>query len=98
MREYEFSMTCILPHKDKIYDFVSIWENTAQRKPYFRIFYAVGHYDLLDHGNLSFSKKLEKPSFFKFNYQLGTAMIENAKPTSKRKTGRPSIESTLDQL
>ena len=35
-------------------------------------------------------------SFFKFTKQLATALIKNAKPTPKRKTGRPSTESTLD--
>ena len=33
MREYGFSSTRILPYKDKIYDFVFIWENTGQWKP-----------------------------------------------------------------
>ena len=35
MREYGFSLSRILPHKDKIVDSVLIRENTAQRKPVF---------------------------------------------------------------
>ena len=35
MREYGFSLTRILPDKDKIYDFVLIRESTAQWKPVF---------------------------------------------------------------
>ena len=33
MREYGFSSTRILTYKDKICDFVFIWENTGQWKP-----------------------------------------------------------------
>ena len=35
MREYGFSLTHILPYKDRIYDFVRIRENTGQWKPAF---------------------------------------------------------------
>ena len=35
MREYEFSLTHILPYKDKVVDFVLIRENTGQWKPVF---------------------------------------------------------------
>ena len=35
MQKYEFSLTCILPHKDRIYDSVIIRENTGQWKPVF---------------------------------------------------------------
>ena len=35
MREYGFSLTYILPYKDKIYDFVLIRENKGQWKPVF---------------------------------------------------------------
>ena len=38
MREYGFSLTRILPYKDRIYESVLIRENTGQ---YSRIFYAV---------------------------------------------------------
>ena len=42
MREYGFSLTRILPYKDKIYDFVLIQENKGQWKPVFsRILYSV---------------------------------------------------------
>ena len=52
MREYEFSLTRILPYNDKIYESVNIMENTSQipslyarirvgENPYSRIFYAV---------------------------------------------------------
>ena len=37
MREYEFSLTRVLPYKDKIYDFVFISENTSQWKPLFSL-------------------------------------------------------------
>ena len=33
MREYGFSLTRILPNKDKIYDFILIRENMGQLKP-----------------------------------------------------------------
>ena len=35
MREYGFSVTRILPYKDKIVDFVLIRENTGHSKPVF---------------------------------------------------------------
>ena len=35
MREYGFSVTRILPYKDKIYDFIYIRENTGHWKPVF---------------------------------------------------------------
>ena len=35
MREYGFSLTRILPYKDKIVDFVLIRENSGQWKPLF---------------------------------------------------------------
>ena len=35
MREYGFSLTRILPSKDRIYDSVFIWDNTGQWKPVF---------------------------------------------------------------
>ena len=35
MQEYGFSLTRILPYRDKIYDFVLMWENTGQWKPVF---------------------------------------------------------------
>ena len=35
MREYGFSLTRILPYKDKIVDFVLIRENKGQWKPVF---------------------------------------------------------------
>ena len=33
MREY--SLTCILPYKDRTLDFVLLWENTGQLRPEF---------------------------------------------------------------
>ena len=39
-------------------------------------------YDLLDHGKLSFSKKPEKLSLFRFTGLLATLLIENVKPLS----------------
>ena len=41
MREYGFSLTRILPYKNKIVDSALIRENTGQCKTDFRIFYAV---------------------------------------------------------
>ena len=35
MREYGFSVTCVLPYNDTIYDFVLIRENTGHWKPVF---------------------------------------------------------------
>ena len=35
MREYGFSVTCILPYNDTVYDFVLIRENTGHWKPVF---------------------------------------------------------------
>ena len=35
MREYGFSLTCILPYKDRIYNYVLIRENTGQWTPVF---------------------------------------------------------------
>ena len=35
MREYGFSLTCILPYKDRIYNYVLIREKTGQWKPVF---------------------------------------------------------------
>ena len=35
MREYEFSLTHILPYKDRIVDFVLIRKNMGQWKPVF---------------------------------------------------------------
>ena len=37
MREYGFSLTRIFPNKDRIVDTILIRENTAQRKPAFRL-------------------------------------------------------------
>ena len=42
MREYKFSLTRILPYKDRILDSVLTRENTGQYKnPHSRIFYAM---------------------------------------------------------
>ena len=41
MLEYEFSLTCIFPYKDKIFDSVLIREYAVRENPYSRIFYAV---------------------------------------------------------
>ena len=35
MREYGFSLKCILPYDDRVYDYVLLRENTGQRKPVF---------------------------------------------------------------
>ena len=35
MQEYGFSVTCILPYKDKIYDFVLKQKNAGHGKPAF---------------------------------------------------------------
>ena len=35
MREYGFSLTRIMPYKDRIYDSALIPENTGQQKPLF---------------------------------------------------------------
>ena len=35
MPEYGFSLTGIIPYKDRIVDFVLIWKNTCQGKPVF---------------------------------------------------------------
>ena len=39
-------------------------------------------YDLLDHGRLSFSKKPEKLSLFRFTGLLATLLNDNVKPLS----------------
>ena len=45
MREYGFSLTRILPYKDKAYDFVLIQENRGKWKPLFsHIWFSVSIY------------------------------------------------------
>ena len=41
MRKSGFSLTRVLPYKDRVYDSVLIRENTVNENPYSRIFYAV---------------------------------------------------------
>ena len=41
MQEKGFSLTRILPYKDRIVYSVLLWENTVSENPYSRIFYAV---------------------------------------------------------
>ena len=40
MPEFGFSLTRVLPYKDKTVHSAVIWENTGQRNPYSHIFYA----------------------------------------------------------
>ena len=45
MREYEFSLTYVLPYNDRIYDFVLILENTGHENffvPFFPCFDKMG--------------------------------------------------------
>ena len=93
----------IMGEVDLLDMFLSLYNLEGKsRKWYIRIFYRVfssavisgwvrykRDYDSLDHGNL-FRKKLEKVSLLKYTQQLTTALIENAKPTPKPKSGRPS--------
>ena len=52
MPEYGFSLTCIFPYKDRIYDYVLIRGDTGQKKPVF--------FNILCRGNLTLRNSSEQ--------------------------------------
>ena len=65
MREYGFSLTRILPYRDRIIDSVLIWENTGQWKPvFFSILWNVQMLDMLLEVLWALSNKITKMKLF----------------------------------
>ena len=55
MREYQFLLTCILPFRDSIVDFVLIWENTGSVKTCISHILRSGRIFILENKNEIFS-------------------------------------------
>ena len=92
-----------------LHSFRRITQNYAETVPFHKfstleigeitVFFVVRckrDYNLLDHGNSSFSKKPEKLTLFNWTQQLATALIENVKPTPKPEAGQPFTEPTYN--